>query len=453
MIVFLFSVILAACSEAYQKPSINQNISSPLGIQSADHGFFVLNGNAASSYNEGSILLLDHQGDKLKAYPTHSMGRTLLVRGKQLAVGYESHLPNSKDGLIEIYNITGDASSPGLSFVSQHILPQCTPVQIAAHPSSPYLAVSCMGGLLYAGRWSDPALKPVRHYAPGGAYTYRALYLDSGRNLLFLFPSDYGEPSLRDQIMTDTHSMDLETGVKTQNTPDDSPDRYTESDVLVRKLKNKGSAYNFFVLNLKDSETEGFLSKNWKDHGADLKSELHWMHAPLGETLKEHEHYYRTNFWHAVKDPIENDVFYLSHRGSSQNKEPSNRILKLRIKGPPTPLLNDFLSVESAWESKEKNMYLSSFDINREGTQPFFVMNSFQNLVHFESQQYRLLAATTNPSTSWSKEISSSSLANSYFDFALGQDGKVLITSYFDNSLVLAQIKIGEEITVLKKIR
>lgn len=480
-------VLSGGCAEEIVKPAIDKNIASPSDIAASSGGnyFFVLNANFSYTYDSGSILVVDKDGQKVAHYPTPRLGRSLTVSGNDLLVTYDQQSTSEEGyGLVDLYQIEEtDGNPPILHLKKRFTLPNCSPVNAVAQPGFPYFAVSCMAGKLMVGELKadrkESVLSVVREY---GEFTRRALFLDAKRGLLFAFVTDFGKPNLFDTKYTDQHTWDIETGAYIENQPDDAPDELVKTDRARRLVRETGSVFQYvvydFLAEAKERDSNGFFPyKNWKKNAAILKQELRWIYFhltnfdgtpddPAGFTEGDSIKYYRTNFWQASPDPENPDVFYLSHRGLGYlgKSEHANSVIKVSIVGDPRPqndgripLTKDTFAFERVFGFKgsvqiPQHTYLGAFALTYLGGHKIMLVNSFHDLVNFDKQRYALMATSLDDIYAWNVNMESTSLSNSYFQLAIASGGRALVSSFYDNSVILLNLELGQKISVLKKI-
>lgn len=479
----------AACREDYQKPSIASEVSSPVDVLATASGqyFLALNADYSYRYDSGSILILDLDGQKIHSEPVLRLAKSMTLAGSDLIITYDHQDVDPKislAGKVQIFSVT-ETPRPSLTLKKTFDVPDCIPINAAIREGYPYFAVSCLGGKLFAGELkadrSQSTLSLVRQY--GSYYTRRAMHIDPKRGLLFAFTTmiDTLDRAPSDVKMNDEHSWDVETGDMRENVSDDAPDEYLRTARARWKLREEGSPFHYIVYDFKKEATQRgtdglFLSKTWKSHPSDYKQELRWMYFnltnfdgtpddPLGYGTDSPQKYYRTNFWQAAPDPWDEDSFYLSQRGVAYLKRSlhANSIIKVRITDDPRPKdggsipktkdIFDFKRVfgfkgpQSTTES-----YLGAFQLGEIEGQRTLLVNSFYDMIYFSKQRYALTALSLGEEAGWNVKVESTQMQDSYFQFALGNRGRVLASSFYDNSLVLLEAKPGEPFSILKKM-
>ena len=200
--------------------------------------------------------------------------------------------------------------------------------------------------------------------------------------------------------------------------------------------------------------------------------------APDQTDIKDIEYskYYRTNFWQVVVDPDDSSVFYLSHRGASDQggSEYANSIVKATVFAEPrssragegeprvVPLTKDFMRFERVYgfkgEERPDKAYVGPFAVSSFEGEKVIYVNHFRDPSNFKENYYYALTASTFPTESrrWfaEKKNNSNGFSNSYYEVAVGQDGKILTTSYFENELRLYQATFdNKDLAILKTIK
>ena len=482
-------VLGTGCSDEIVKPPIEQNVASPIDIATSPSGnyFFVLNADYSFRYAQGSILVVDSEGQKIAAYATPRLGRSMTVAGNDLLVTYDQQ-DDAEDiyGLVDLFSISEESGSPPvITHQKRFVTNNCAPINAVARSGFSYFAVSCLGGRVFVGELTadraQSTLSLVREY--GGKTSRRAMYIDDKRGLLFGFVTDTGKPNLSDWKTADLHTWDIQTGDYTPNTPDGAPDKLMQTDRSRRLVRDEGSPYQYFVYDFVAEATEraagsSFPHKTWQSHPDQMKKELRWMYFnltnfdgtpddPVGYTQVDGSRYYRTNFWQASPDPKDPDAFYLSQRGLGlkARSEHANSIIRVSLVGDPRPSADGTVpSTESIFRFKRvfgfkgsaqlpEFTYLASFAIGEMNGQQIVLANSFHDLVNFEHQRYMVMAASIDDPQAWSVRQASESLTDSYFQLAVGNGGRVLVSSFYDNSVILLKLTFGERLELSKRIR
>ncbi len=480
-IMLLSGIFANSCRKDVNLPDIGLGIASPMAMLSdaaGDH-FYVLNGDVNHTRNSGSILVLeskDKDARKISATPVPRLGRGLARTGKDLIAIFDSENEDDEDtlnGKAKLFSLE-DPKNPTLT--KEWILPDCSPASVVAREGYSYFAVACMGGKLFIGELTtdrkNSELKYVRSY-PGN--TRKAMYIDSKRELLFAFVTDMGAGTLVDTITADDLTW-LEQDEKSKPGADEVPDTSQTTRSQVNDLRNNTSRFQFIVYDIKDAKANNFPFKDFKEV---RKMEPRWLYWPEansdgtpddpdsnGDPSKK---YYRTNFAEAQPDPIDPDVFYLSHRGlaKSGQSEHANDIIKVtlsntspRASNGKAPKTTSYLYFERVFGFKgvetDANKYIDSFLVTTMSGQKVVVLNNFRDLVNFGNPQYGLAAASiadkTYTSLPWFTQITSDNTNDSYYRLALAKNGNLLSSSFFSDDLRLFNVQLGDTMTFVKII-
>jgi hypothetical protein len=481
-------VFLVNCEQKENFPPLDQKVAFPIDVAVHQESglFYALNSDIDNRYNSGSILVLDREGNKLNAIPTPRMGRSLSLAGNDLIATFDRAGQEGEDVNKVILYDTSDPQNPAL--IKMWDL-DCTPLNASLRENYRYFAVTCLGGKLLLGELtedrSQSTLKVVRDFGP---HTRRALYIDPVRQLLFAFVSDVGASGLRDEEFIDEGAynevIDPETNEKTyqkSGEPNDMPDRYESSAINIRSGRDARRRFQFLVYDIAAEAAKDFPLATTLDTKI-MAQELRWIYfnltqlngAPDKESwlIDRTKKYYRTNFWEAKSDPLDPNIFYLSHRGieNAEGSPHSNQIVKITIHGNPRPASDDaiapythsYFHFERVYGFKgdqkrgdgEPN-YPGDFEVLFNQGQKFLVINNFRDLSNFRNlggARFTITAAALDD-TYWFEEVASTSAQDSYFQIAIDSQGRALTGSFYNSSLVLLDITPGLAITELKRIQ
>ncbi len=517
VVAVLASAATGGCRHEEKFPSLGTAIVSPVDVASSDDGalFYVLNADMDRTYNTGSVLVLDKDGNRLNAVPVPRMGRSLTVADKDMLVSVD-YTDLEKGAKLFLYNLD-DPKSPRL--VKEWPLP-CSPFNAVMRKSYKYFAFTCVDGQVFIGELTDDRaqsqLHMVRHYG----YSRRALHLDPKRGLLFGFATDASKQTWSDLIALDIETHDPKTGLLTSGTlaapvPNEVPDRYEESE---KALTTEGSRqiHQFYVYDIAKEAALGFPDRPGNDpyYG----SELRWLYFNLNNfdgtpdrnldgldgSLDANYKYYRTNFWSAQPDPEDPNVFYLSHRGPPAGKDGStgspnaNDIVKVSIVGDPhavpkttavtepdpstgqtithdvtveiAPFTSTFFGFDRVYGFKgaetTKLDYPGDFRIAQVSGQKILLVNNFRDLVNWVrgDTYYSLAAATLDDDSLWfdescrATEPSWGGCTNtdpnwSWYQVAVNNEGRALSLSFYGNAVMLLDVRPGLGIKLVKRIQ
>tara|TARA_Y100000991_G_scaffold212165_1_gene195776 strand:- start:445 stop:1917 length:1473 start_codon:yes stop_codon:yes gene_type:complete len=474
----LLALLLSNCNEVQERHAINMDISRPIDIKtdSEKEVFYILNSNMAGDFKDGSILLVDKSGNKLEAFSTPSLGRSLYVNNnlaqssgskQRLLASFEGGQDDSQ-ATIQVYDLS-NAKKPQLE-KTWNI--EGRPANAVLDETGTKIAVSCYDGELYLGSLEDEdpsnwSLKHIRTY-PGPLR--RAMVFRQG--MLYLFVTFPLSPLARDQIYQDTKTFDDKGEVTDENTPDGMPDKFAEENYAF--YRKQTSFFHFVTLDveLALSETENSsvsLPKSFKE----TQSELKWLYFNLegadssldtgSADSEKGERFYRTNFWQATPH-IDGDKFYLSQRGgysenSGKISSLSNNVLLFEIKAEEEAgVENGYFNVERYFGYEEslhdvKRSYVGAFDLLSYGSenieQNLLVVNHFRGPDMSSDPYYSLTSLVPkDPSKDNYKIKSSEKMEGSYYSVAVGDGGVILSSFFYANKLVL----LDSELNIIKEI-
>jgi hypothetical protein len=453
-------IAISACKKEETFPALGDSVASPIdvAVDASEQYFYALNSDFPRDYNQGSLMVLDTNGTKVKVIPTARLGRSLTVAGNVLIVTFSNAGDSGQS--IKLYDIS-DPKEPKLS---KEFAPEsCNPINAAAKSGYSYWVVSCSNGKIFAGDLASPlensTLNLVRSY-PGAR---RAIHIDTSRNLLLSFPTNLGDQVWGDALLDDAETYSEENGSLTKSS-NEIPDVWEKSRAD-RTNKNRRGLYQFAVYDLKVGHDNGWKSLELKDSLADLR----WIYFNLSNfdgspdvaqtTENATKRYYRTNFWAVQPDSEDSDVFYLSQRGSADARhggsQHANSIIKVRITGDlksTSQTSEELLAYERVYGFKGEldpsgRHYPGAFAISTIKGQPVLVVNHFRDLVNWPGQAYFSIAAKVLGSNHWFSEIASTSTSKTYFQIALTSSGRAMAANFYGNSLILLDVVPGVGIT------
>jgi hypothetical protein len=492
LVVLMAVLATSACKRKETFQEIGDAVASPVDVAIDKSGkyFYALNADFDRTYDTGTILVLDTDGNKLNTVKVPRMGRTLSVFGNDMVVTYD-YPDDEKPSVVKLYDIT-DPLNP---VEKQSWDLNVSPLNAVGREGYKYFAVTGFDGSLYVGTLADDrtqsTLKHVRTYSG----LRRALYLDPARELLLGFDTDTNgaKAAVNDNPWDDSNSYDQDFNPILQ---DGQPVRNEVPDVMERERRannNRGQRgpFQYFVYDFKAEASNAPHCKvddeetcEFPDRGNDdpiVGSELRWMYFKLtnfdgspddlvGETdpSQANFRYYRTNFYAARPDLHDPDVFYLSHRGLPTKSPYANQIVRVRITGDlhtpapgaVPPFTENVLSFERVYGFKgaeiSKYHYPSDFVLGTVNGQTVLVVNHFRDLVSWaRPDTYFSVGAKILDDNGWfAEEVGSldKNEVTTYFQVAMAPNGRVLSTSFYGNALQLLQVNPGLGIDVVKRI-
>lgn len=466
----------AACKREESFPDLGDKLASPVDVVTAPGSgyFYVLSADFDRTYNAGSLLVIDTDGNKKTAIPVPRLGRTISLAGNDMLVTFDAD-GTSRAAEAILYDVSTPESPREVTRID---LP-CSPLNTVMRPGYKHFAVACdnagdAGGLLIGTLADDrtqTGVKLVRSYGTAR----RAMHLDTVNELLFAFPTDYGTQTWMDLDLDDalTYAADgSETAV-----PNEIPDEY-ERTRRARSNLNQRHIYQFIVYDLaaeRSASPEPFPFRDSKS--TEVMSEFRWTYfnpdgfagvadsdAGLTSTTATRR-YYRTNFFGATPDPDDGAAFYLSHRGhidstTGLGSPQANDILRVAITGNPrtgadgkAPFTNTYLKFDRVYgrgaEDNAKGLhYPGDIEVQRVNGEKMLFVNHFRDLVNWaRSQVYFGVAAKSLGHDYWSSELGSSDPYNSYFQIAVTPTGRAAVCSFYGNKVILFDVLPGTAIT------
>jgi hypothetical protein len=451
--------LFVACKKQEKFPELGNRVANPVdvGVDSSERYFYALNSDYPREFNQGSLLVIDTAGNKVNAIALPRLGRSLTVAGNALIVT----LSKSEESPAKI--LLFDISSPEAPKLAKSFEPtECNPLNAIARANYGYWALSCSNGPIFAGDLASPlensTLRKIRNFR----MSRRALYLDTGRNLLLAFPTDIGEQEFSDLQADDSKSVD-DNDAET-NEPNEIPDQYERSR-FERAKKARNEIHQLAVVNLSEAASSGWPEKDQTQSIEDLR----WVYFNLAEkdgtldlpatATNQNTKYYRTNFWEAKPDVTDPDTFYLSHRGTldkTRSVSPNaNNIIRVKITGDlldKTAKTKDVLTFERIYGfkaelEKSDRHFVGDFELVSIQSKTVLLINHFRDLVNWPGQGYFSLATKVVGDNSWFSESSTSFSGKSYYQVALTSSGRGLAANFYGNSLILLDVTPGVGIT------
>jgi len=465
-----------SCAKKEVFPEIGTSIASPIDVVSSPDQelFYILNADMDRTYNKGSILVIDNDGEKITSIETPRLGRSLTIVDKILIATFDDPgFEEGEDPKIHLYDIE-DSKNP---ILLKSFKIDCSPLNAVGRQGYRYFAVACQGGILFIGDLANKTLKKVRDQN----YNRRALYIDSKRNLLFAFVTDLGKVDLSDQVLTDTASWD-DSFNKTDG-KNEVPDQFESTARARRQEKTRQKKFQYIVYDIeKESKEVDEDGENFPFRAADTdqaKSEFRWFYfnlanfdgtpdSPSGYT-DDTTKYYRTNFWEAKPDLEDPNVFYLSHRGlgTSESSPDSNSVIKVSITGTiransegKIPQTKDFFDIERIYgfsgtqNSSDKPSYTGDFELMYSGGEKAIIVNNFRDLANFRAYggpRFTISAATLDEGI-WFAEKESTNGFDGFYQIALGKNDRIATCSFYGNAVMLLEVKTGAAITEIKRL-
>lgn len=458
-------LLFVGCSSRQSAKPIGTAVSSPVALAAHKLGnhFYVLNGNFSHVYDDGSILVLDTAGNKIKGVSSPRLGQFLTVTETEnyLIAGFSADPETGAKAAINLY----DTSNPENPSLAKTIEMDCTPINGLERGG--YLAVSCLEGSIYVGKFAggNSTLQKVR--TPDGS-ARRALHIDTARNLLYAFVTDLREATYQDRKLKDENSYSAT--YEPTATPNETPDDYEKSKAILEQGAALRNQYKYLVYDLASEEAKGFPEKTNKD--VDASAEMRYLYFDVVKSGNvgplTGDKYYRTNFWAAKPDPNDANVFYLSHRGHPDPtiSPDAAGIVKVTVTGDPrsqsgiAPKTSDHFAFEGFYgyqSNKETKSYPADFVYASIAGTPLLIFNDYRDQIYFSTNYYRIGSAKTfgansaEPTTS--QRIESTAVGDSFLGIAVTAAGKAITASFFADSLIMLDINASGDITETKRIQ
>jgi len=453
------------CSSRFSPKPIGTAVSSPVALAVHNSGthFYVLNGNFSHVYDDGSILVIDSSGNKIRGISTPRVGQFLssTESGNYLMAGFSPDPETAAKAQIRLYDI----SAPEIPTLVKTFEIDCTPINGIERGS--YLAVSCLEGSIYVGKLSGANSTLTKVRTPDGL-ARRAMHIDTTRNLLFAFVTDLREATYQDRKLKDENSYSIT--YEPTPTANEVPDDYEKSKAILEQGSSLRNQYKFLIYDLASEEAKGFPEKTNKDSDANL--EMRYLYFDVLKTGNigpaAGEKYYRTNFWAAKPDPTNGNVFYLSHRGHPDPtiSPDAAGIVKVTISGDPrsqtgvapkTPENFAFEGFYGYQAEKESRAYPADFVFQNIAGTPQLIFNDYRDQIYFTTNYYRIASAsvfgTSSAEPTANKKIEKTTASNALLGVAVNAAGKALTASFFADTLIMLDISSSGDITESKRIQ
>lgn len=465
-----------ACTRDDKFPAIGEAFAWPTDVSVSTEGqhFYVLNSDADRTYNQGSIITLDSDGNKLSTVTTPRLGRSLESAGDYLIAtfGGDDEQPNH----LQVYDLSA-RDTPVLSWEGD-LPPECVPVNTVARPGYPYFAMTCTDidpqiplTQLWVGDLERRWFQKVRDMDRVG----RAMHIDPERGLLLVFPGDPKTEVATDFLTDDSLSYNAATDTLDEGSPNEVPD-LMESSPRERERVARRRAFQMLVYDFEKNAAEGFPFVPKSDDAADL--EYRWLYysaanldglpdpgdLSFADPLKK---FYRTNFWAAYPDPDDSSSFYLSHRNRpTLGALYANDVIKATITGDikqatakqsnelaPTGSYMSFERVYGFNKEVKEWHYPGDIEVRRIAGQKLILVNHFRDLDRWprDNVQFGVVAKTMGEAT-WFREVTDTSAFNSYYQLAANDDGVIMSCSYYGNSVIRLAVTPGADTIGLSRI-
>ena len=472
-------ICLSGCKRAERFEELGDKIASPVDVVSHPDGsmFYVLNADFARDFNQGSILVLNSEGERVSTVKVPRLGRTLTVVGSDMLATFSS-LGEEGLGRVLIFDVS-NPSSPVLKKDLE--TPDCSPINAHMRENYKYFSVACDNGQLWVGELasnrSESTLRKVRTYSTvrRDKIVRRAMYIDPSRELLLMFPTNWNDQASKDFEAEDKLSITDDDIATQTDVPNEVPDDYelTSAD---RKAKTRRNVYQLVVYDLSQESSKGLP---YVEDVLKQQSEFRWIYFDLlnadgsAEVVREvdsKKKYYRTNFWDVRPDLTSPNSFFLSHRGAAIDKDRpgsphANSIIKVEIKGDlktksdgtfsPTSDALAFARVYGfASEVDQTRHFPGDFEVLDLQGSPTFVVNHFKDIVNFSgTKAVSSLASKILGNNNWVSEVKSTDTGNDYFQITLTSQGRGAAVSFYQNSVILLDVRPGVAITEYKTIK
>jgi hypothetical protein len=487
------AVLTNSCKREETFPNLGSNIASPIDVAVNDTGshFYVLNSDFDRTYNEGSVLTLDSEGNKTSVVTVPRLGRSLEVSGTDMLVTINGQDENG--GKTNPRLLLFDITDPALPVLKKDFTLECSgPINTAMRKDYKYFAMVCLDGSLYVGTLAEDraatTLKRVRNYAA----KRRALILDDKRGLIMGFTTEFGLQRSKDAYFLDASGIDEKTEteilVDGKPAPNEIPDD-KEASLAARNNKSSRRVYQFFVYDInKGAETtSGCIPTDLDDctfpylevPAPQIDNEQRWMYFKLsnfdgtpdpdseGRNESPDWKYYRTNFWDAKLDPVDPNVFYLSHRGppTSKGSPHANQVVKVTITGDlrpdssgTAPHTEDVMEFERIYGFKGKEVsklhYPGEIEVGLVQGQKLLLVNHFRDLDNWNrGDTYFSVAAKLLDDSMWSSETTENDNPRlSWYQLAVSSQGRAISGSFYGNKVILLDVTPGVGIREFKRI-
>ncbi len=480
--IFLILIILVAvfsrCRREDKFDEIGTGLSGPIGAAPSSDGkyFYVLNSDFDRKFNQGSVLTIQENGDKVSAIAIQRMGRQIISAGNDLFVTVDQQ-DSDVGPKLYLYDI-----SDPKNLVEKKVFDlNCSPLNIVAREQYQYFVVACTNGGFYLGELKadrgTSTLTRVRDYG----FARRAIFLDSAHNQVLSFPTNINAQTMSDYIGDDKDGWNADgssTGVS-----NDVPDDF-ENTPIARAAKQKRQKFQYTVYDIATEQVVGFPYRGGRD--LIYQNEFRFIYFSLANFdgtpdpvaagfTNNNAKYYRTNFWAARPDPNNINAFYVSQRDHGTTRSGTvvdgnyvvtgNHIVKVTLKGSLAPvnglapLTKNVMDFERVYGFKGEMTnngtlaYPGEFEIRDVQGQRMLIVNHFRDLFNWpRSQSYFSIAAKVLGQNSWFIEKSTQDAYASYYNFAYNSRGRAAVSTFYGNSLILLDILPGADIVEVRTI-
>lgn len=483
LLLLAIGFITPACKRDEEFPDLGLNVASPVDVAKSEDGshFFILNADFDRTYNKGSILVIDEEGNKVAAVETPRMGRAMVAAGKYLLASFGRQDDKNRP-VVALYDIT-NPKSPSLIQTWENL--RCNVVNFALVADYNYFAAVCSSGSTFIGTLPEgggPSLKKVRNHA----VIRRALYIDPNRNLLLAFPTKFDKPTTADGLYDDAYTYNPDTDEKTEGA-NDIPDVFEDSKAQ-RNNKRQRRRFQFFIYDIaaesnlektlasgckiKDDEDCIFPNRKSSDPVAQTEERFIYFKVANFDGTPDlandnpDQKYYRTNFYEAAADPDDPNAFYISHRGvpTSKGSPYANDVIKVSFIGNyaasedgVVPATADYLDFERVFGFKgtaKATKFPGDMDIVNIGGQKIVLVNNFRDLVNWKRDDvYFSIEAQSLDSSLWVAETTDNTdPETSWYQIAANERGKAVSVSFYGSAAMLLNIEPNVGISTLKRI-
>lgn len=468
LLILCFLGLMSGCATEIDYPNLGNKVAGPRAValsQTGNH-FYAINSDSEFIYNEGSMLVLDAEGNKVKVVSIPRLASTVEVAGDRLMVTTQTTVgPESAPAKVGLFDVSDETDPKELDMVNI----DCSPVAITFSSDYQYFPLSCENGDLYIGTFAADrnsfTLKRVRSYH----YSRHAVYLNGANGMVYMFPTN--GPTFRgadNQILTDKVSYDEND--KLINTPNQFPDRF-ESTAGLRRDPQSGSVLLGVAYSIANESAE-FQYKDLIED-PEVESELFPVYFDLDDKdgnkdaytalANEDQNVYRTNFVRARPDPAgDKNTFYLAQAANIITSQIpyNNNILKVSISPASSEgsiaAGSSFLSFERVYGFKDdlpSQPTIFDFQITDVGGKQVALVNHFRVPVNNVSDASFTLSHKGLGDAAAAQNLSSRTASSSYISGAVNQNGVGLTGSFYNNSLLLFELSPGSAITIKQTIK
>ena len=420
------------------------------------------------------------------------MGRSLAIAGTDMVVIYE-RTDEDRGPIAELWDVSDELNPT----IRRTWSLACSPIAVTMRKNYDHFFISCTNGPIYIGTLTEDRaasrLKRIRNYG-FSSLARRALHIDPARELLLAFPTKLDVQTLFDVLYEDAKTYDENANETRQSAGTDEngneifesirneiPDTF-ESTLRAQASPGRHLPYQFAVYDIAaerdaapdctvtEDEDCVFPSRNRGDPV--VKNELRWLYfqvrnfdgSPDLINPSPTARYYRTNFWDATPDPDDPDAFYLSHRGPpleeiNKGSPYANHVVRVRIEGDlrpgedGPPLTEDVLSFERVYGFKGENNdhhYPGDIEVGYIDGQKVLVTNHFRDLDNWvrDDVYFSIAVKLLDTNLWWEETPNNFEPLESYYQFAMNDDGVIVSPSFYGNQVMALDVKPGVGISV-----